>query len=339
MMKLFYCHSAAMVCFFTVLVSQAEAQYYPRYNPYGYNPYAAYNYSAGAALSGSADVINAKGNYMIQSEDARIQREKAKQAQYESQKQAFDLKRYEEENTPSFTDQQQKIENTKIQAALGNPPLSEITSARALNTLLPYLRNLTIAGTQGPPVPVNQDLLKMINVSSGGIGSNPGILKEGTTKTIPIALRCPEQKKLNDDIQNAITKVRNDTVTLQDIKAVNQGVATLEKKLQDNIRSGEIDGTMWVNGRRYLEELKESLRVLQDPNAIALLGGAGATAEGKTVQELVMNMTHAGLTFAPSNPGGEAAYVSLHNSMVSYAMMSHSESGFKVKLVPTGFQQ
>jgi hypothetical protein len=320
------------------IIPQVQAQYYPRYNPYGYNPYAAYNYSAGAALSGSANVIDAKGNYMIQSEDARVQREKAKQEQYKSEKQAFDLKKYEKDNTPSYTDDLQKLENTKIQAALGNPPLSEITSARALNTLLPYLRNLTIQGTQGPPVPLNQDLLRLINVTSGGIGGDPGILKAGTQKSWPIALRGPEQKKLDENISTAMSKVRSDTLTVQDIKVINQAIDSMEKKLSDDIRSGEIDSTMWVNGRHYLEDLKGSLRVLQEPNAVALLGGSYA-AEGNSVQELVMNMNHSGLQFAPSTPGGESAYVSLHNSMVTFAMMAHSDSGFKVKLVPTGFQK
>ena len=319
-------------------VCVADAQYYPRRNPWGYNPYRAYNYSQGAALSGAADLVNAQGTYQNQQQQARITAEQAKQMQLQTQKKAFDLKKYEKENTPSYTENQEKIEQERIRAALGNPPVSEITSGRAMNILLPYLRNLSIAGTQGTPVPLNDNILQQINVTAGGNTGSPGILKAGKKQSWPIALRGPVQKRLDENVSKAIDKVRSDTLTVADITKINKDVDRLEKSLSDNIRSGAIDTTMWLNGRRYLEDYKVGLRTLQSPNAVELLGG-GFRAEGRDVQELVSNMTKNGLEFAPASPGGTSAYVSLHNSMVTYAMMSHNNSGFRVNLVPTGFQK
>ena len=41
-------------------------------------------------------------------------------------------------------------------------------------------------------------------------------------------------------------------------------------------------------------------------------------AKGKTVAELIQNMTAAGLRFAPATPGDEGAYRALHFALVAY---------------------
>ena len=55
---------------------------------------------------------------------------------------------------------------------------AEITSGRALNLMLPYLNGLAAQGIMGPPVPLNQELVRQINVS-GGTGQGVGMLRPG----------------------------------------------------------------------------------------------------------------------------------------------------------------
>ena len=101
MKHLFFALSLGMA-----LPHAAAAQYYP--NPYypsipARGP-AAYGIGQGAALSGSADVMNAYGNVVTKQEDARILREKANQAKIDTKRQAFDEMMYEKANTPSYVE-------------------------------------------------------------------------------------------------------------------------------------------------------------------------------------------------------------------------------------------
>jgi hypothetical protein len=93
----------------------------------------------------------------------------------------------------------------------------------------------------------------------------------------------------------------------------------------------EIDTGMYLEAKRFLSSLEESLPILRRPDAAKYLGGAVA-AKGKTVDELVMNMTSQGLRFAPAQPGGETAYFAMYNSMVAFASGGTNDSGFRVRL-------
>ena len=69
---------------------------------------------------------------------------------------------------------------------------------------------------------------------------------------------------------------------------------------------------------RYLRELNQSMKVLQDPNVSNYFTGK-YQATGNTVAELVQNMVGRGLTFAPAAPGDEPYYTAaLHAMLVSY---------------------
>jgi hypothetical protein len=52
------------------------------------------------------------------------------------------------------------------------------------------------------------------------------------------------------------------------------------------------------------------------------------------VPELIAHMTQSGLSFAPSNPGHEAAYYSLHDAFVNYINTAQASSGFQIQLRP-----
>ncbi|HWY88307.1 MAG TPA: hypothetical protein VNX28_16465, partial [Gemmataceae bacterium] len=69
------------------------------------------------------------------------------------------------------------------------------------------------------------------------------------------------------------------------------------------------------------------------PSAAKLLNGTYA-ATGRTVPELVYNMTGKGLLFAPATPGNDAPYYALQSALVSYAAGSESNHGFRETFDP-----
>jgi hypothetical protein len=81
---------------------------------------------------------------------------------------------------------------------------------------------------------------------------------------------------------------------------------------------GEMPPLEYSESKRYLNQLGEAVKALQDPNVRNYLNGKYA-AKGKTVAELVENLTRVqGLEFAPATPGDEAAYRALYQAMHAY---------------------
>src|SRR5437879_13857463 len=68
---------------------------------YATNPYANYKGPVGGALSGSADVINAQGQFLTSTQQAYLQREQVRQAKIDSRRKNFDEGLYERAVAPT----------------------------------------------------------------------------------------------------------------------------------------------------------------------------------------------------------------------------------------------
>jgi hypothetical protein len=304
-------------------VPQAGAQYYP---PSGnVYPYA----GRGGYLAGSSQVIDAYGQLGIQQEQARLQREQVEQAKLDTRKKAFDQRMYEKANTPSWTEEQLKIDATIVRRVMLKPTEVEIKTGKAANIILPYLQQLANQGIDGPPVPLNQGQLRQINVKTSSADGSVGILKGGAPLDWPLVLQGPNQKKLDELLPQTISGVVNGTLTPKQMREVTNTVSDLKDELKKKFYKEEIDGGEYLTGKRFMESLEEAVNTLRQPNAAKLLSGTFA-AKGRTVEELVRNMTQQGLLFAAGAPGTEPAYRSLHSAMVSYAAGAQQAPGFRV---------
>lgn len=319
-------------------VLPVQAQYRPHYrapvsNPYNYYPpnYPGYNYFFGNPLTGVANIIDAQSNFMQGEEQARIMREQVNQSKLDTRKKTIEEMWYERENLPTYSDDREKDERLRLRASLHNPPTNEILSARALNELLPYTQKLASQGTMGPPISLDPDTLNNINFTVGSQG-NPGLLKDGGKMSFPIALRGPTQQRLQKNIQEAVQLAKSDELTIDLLSQINKDVDTLDESLSNGIRTSKIDTTMYLNGKRFLDDLKSSLRVLQQADVARVLSNSYA-AKGNTVQELVQNMSRSGQKFAPALPGEEGSYIALHSAMVAFALAaSPNDSAFRIRL-------
>jgi hypothetical protein len=165
--------------------------------PYFYYPIPWYGgFGAGNILNGQANVISAAGGLFIDQEKARVVREQANQAKIETRRQRFDQEMYERANTPAFTERQEKKDMARVRRIMNQPLPAEITSGRAHNILLPYLERLLRVGVQGPPVPLDPDTLRSMNVTIGKEGFNIGLFRNDGRLDWPIALRGPTQRTL-----------------------------------------------------------------------------------------------------------------------------------------------
>lgn len=289
--------------------------YYGGGYPYG-DPYAGY-------LSGAAQVISAQGQFMVQQQQADTMREQRRQMALETHRKLLEEWQYERQllaNLPDTRDTERKF---ALHRALNDPPLTEILSAESLNSILANIRKLQDKGAAGAPIPLDEDLLKEINVTSGERG-NIGLLKKGGRLIFPAALQGEdfeqERRRLEQLAPEAVKQVEFNTKvdpgTRQQLRA---DLGRLQERLNAMIR--EFTPSQGVEARRYLNQLDEALTALEQPDVQNFFNGR-YVAKGKTVEDLVMHMK--GLRFAPATQGDEAAYRFLQQRLAAYnAVLDH----------------
>lgn len=330
----------ALACLLAA-AAPAAAQYYPGYPGYGgyrppaYGPGGA-GYGAGQYYQGAATLINATGELANQNEQARIMREKATQEKLVTRKKSFDLLAYEKANTPSWTEEQEKTQAIRLRRVMNDPLPAEVSSGKAMNTMLPYMSRLAAGGTSGPPVPLSQDLVRHLNLTVPD-GHNPGLLRS-TKLDWPLALRGPEQEVIDVLYTQAVIQAADNKLDPVTFGKLKKEFNKLNPIVIEKLGNNELDGTAYLASKRFITALDEALSVLQQPNAARFVGGQYA-AKGNTVQELVQHMAGNGLQFAPASPGDENFYRALHTAMVSYAAgASDGDNTFRMR-VATNSQQ
>ena len=97
-------------------------------------------------LTGSADVMNATGQYEIQHQQGNLTKEQVKSAHIDNRRKMFDELRYEKANTPTLWQVQAERRYEQLQQARNSPQPSEIWAAIPLNLLLADVRQIQ-AGT------------------------------------------------------------------------------------------------------------------------------------------------------------------------------------------------
>lgn len=305
---------------------------------YPYPPYPVVNRGPGAVLSGQADVINATGDLFVQQEQARIQREAANQAKLDTKKKSFDLRLYENALTPTYGERLAKDKALFLKRIMSNPIESEITNGTAQNTMLPFLYNLAMQGAGGSPVKLDPQMMKLINVTAGTSGTNIGVLRQGDLDW-PIVLRGnAHQKKLTSLLPQAVAAATDNTLTLAQYNGVAKEVSAMYEDLRKQFHKEEIDGGMFLEGKRFIDSLDSAVKALRQPSAAKLLKGSIA-ATGHTVPELVAHMTQQGLKFTAATPGVEAPYYGLYSAMVAYGNESMDSQAFKRQFEPTNLDQ
>lgn len=316
--------SAAVVG--VVAALSAFAQYPPP--PPGYAPYGGYPVlrGPGATLQGSASVIQAQGNLQIQQQQARSAYQQSEQDKLKTRKQAFDLAAYEKANTPSFTEEQEGVQAMQLRRMMTQANDAEIARGDTLNAMLPVLRSYEEQGVSGPPLPLSPSVLQAVNVSSSATDPGLGLLKDGGKVRWPVMLRGPQQKKIDGLLQSTIALAAKDELTPQTYNALMKEVKGFQEDWRKEFHKEKIDGGTFLNGKKFLDSMEQSVKALQNPDAVQYLNGSLA-ARGNNVQELVYNMTSKGLRFAPANPGQESAYQALHASFVSYARAGQAGAG------------
>ncbi len=283
------------------------------------NPYAVqYNGPAGGYLSGGADVINAQGQFMINTQQAYLEQQKVKQSKLDTKRKGFDEWQYERANTTSLEDEREFSRVQFAQCSLRNPPVTEIWSGAALNAIL---QDIQVRRVQGPPVPIAPGVLGQINFTSGATGSagSIGLFKNGGKLDWPPALQdppftapCQEIGKLT---QTVYAQAQGGGLDSPTIRRLGKAVDGLERDLRGQV--AKVEPNEYIAAKRYLHELQGGVKQLYDPNVLNNFNGKWQF-QAATVGQLVNEMTAQGVKFAPAVSGQEPAYQSMHWSLATF---------------------
>jgi hypothetical protein len=300
------------------------------YYPPGYGYYPGY----GGYWNGQAAALDAYANLGVSQEQARILREQSEQAKLETKKKTIDTMAYERANKYWFSDEQADIQAKKVQFAMNNPPLQEITSGRVLNTLLPYIDKAMAVGARGPTIPIDPGIVKQLVVTTGKDNGNIGLLKDVNSLEWPEALDGqPAQKDLNQLLQDATAEAAaKGKAPAKMVTQINKLTEALDTDLSQKYRKSQLDTADFLEGKRFLDRVREAATALKQPGVGKMLAGTMGP-QGDTVDEIVSSMSSKGLTFAPCQPGHENAYVAVHRAFVNYALAANApDTTFRVRV-------
>ncbi len=282
-------------------------------NPY--NPYL--TSSPGFTLMGQADVIRAYSVALTGQEQARVMRQQYYQAKLDTQKRRFELEMYIKANTPSFTEEQQKIAALTLKRLQTTNNVTEIFSAKSLNVILDDLRRAPGKKVAMDKIELSEDQLRRINVT--GATFSLGVLRNEGKFSWPSGLEdllTPEQKKeievrAQTLVQNAI-KGRPDANMLKDLRVeIEKTRETLLKKVN------EMPGPQYLEAKRFLSDFDDARVAIERGEAANQMKFQEFVIGGKTVQEVADFLVLKGLRIAPATQGDEASYQALNSAMVA----------------------
>jgi len=290
--------------------ASARAQFFPSSPP----PTPAQGY-----LNGAANLTLANAQYEVLIQQARIMREQANQAALETRRRALEQRLYEYATRPTPEQMRRREEEQALWRSLNNPPGVEVWSGDSLNALLQGIQRARTQGAVEPQVPLPQEVLAHVNFTTGATRGSVGVLRQGAQLHWPLALQgdpfLQERARLEELFQQAVSRAVLGGIDGALLADMGNALQSLSAKV--NAHVADLTPTQFVQAMRYVGELKDTWKALQDPNARRYFSPAW-TPRGATVGELVGQMTREGLHFAPCVTGGESAYSALHHALVTY---------------------
>jgi hypothetical protein len=275
-------------------------------------------------LNGAANVTVANAQYQLTTQQARIVKEQANREMLATRQAANDQRDYEtkkwfKENDPE-TIRQHQMERD-LRRAMNDPPSVEIWSGDALNPIYRDIQHAEMANVRASPVPIEPWVLPHINLTTGTTTlQGVGVLKDLTKFDWPQILRredyADDRKNIEEKMRQAVSQVKSggqaDVDLLDQLDGAMMG---LQGKLESQVQ--DLTPTQYVRANRYVKEVRDSLKIFQDP-MVKDYFNSKYEAKGDTVSQLVRNMMDQGLRFAPAATGDETAYTVLHRLMVTY---------------------
>jgi hypothetical protein len=298
--------------------------YYPPFPPIfpDNSGYASFASDQSGFLRGTADVMNASGNLQIQAAQARLINTQNRFAKLEYRRRVFDQWMYERANMPTLNQYLEKSKRESLRRDLIGARTPEIVAGGPLNRIMADLREKASRDIKGRAEPIDESVLKHINLAVKDSGANFGLLKplkDGGQLNWPTVLAGEafqdDVKKINFAAAEAVKQVEvNGKAQPGNLNALTNAIALLDAKITKGVHS--MSPEQYIEAKSFVQDLRSARRALENPNAAQLM--PQSMPKGMTVPELIKYMSDKGLEIAPAVNGDEPAYVALYNYLTAY---------------------
>jgi hypothetical protein len=279
-------------------------------------------------MSGAAQVTMANAQYWKTIQDARLQQEKANQEMIITRRKANEEMEYERAEWWKRYDPEVMRRRGKewdLDRARHDPPIGEILSGQALNTLYDQISRLQKGGAAGRDIPISPTTLSKINFTGQAARGNIGLLKyikdEGKVNW-PAPLQRPQFDENRDKLSELLMDAVEPKVLAPDKDRVALNLASLKSRLEglqaqlnDNVN--EMLPSEYTESKRYLNLLADTLKAFEDRKVGDYLPNKWRT-KPSNVASLVQTMSDLGVRFAPSVPGDENQYLVLYRALQAF---------------------
>lgn len=287
---------------------------------YGYPGYAPRQGPVGGYLNGTANVINARGQYDIQYQQAQLMQQDVEREKMKTQQMMRDQMRYEESIKPDSNDIMIQNRERDLRRARNDPPSNEIWSGGALNDLLQaIIGTQSRQGVRGPHVSLDSQLIQHIHVTGQPSGATPSVFRAGGKIKWPLVLQDPrfemERAPIDEIMPKALSEAKADDIQFATFTSLRDAIGVLGRKVDSMAKDLSLPDL--INGQRHVQELTDAMNLLKQPNASKYFNGEWE-AKGNSVAELVDHMSKNGLKFAPAGVNDQTSYSALYQALVSY---------------------
>jgi len=203
--------------------------------------------------------------------------------------------------------------------SLDHPPLVEIYSGRALNTLLKELigANPTALLSRSSKT-LTSDVLGHINLRPADVdGGNPALLKNADHLSWPLVLLGDEYRAARHTVSSLFAQdfqqARTRSVGTRQLTDLQAALDAMREQLSGH--AIDVNASDYVQAVRFLYDLSDAAAALDYPE-VGPLTDPHLFSQAMTVSELAVYMGAKRLAFAPATPADEAAYDRLYQAMV-----------------------
>jgi len=201
------------------------------------------------------------------------------------------------------------------------PPLTQIWSGNALNELLDRLYAVQKNGLTTSFMALDKNVLERINVSNVS-GGSVELFKNKLDWPRAFQGKTFEQERdlVNEAAQEAVKQATTRNRVDGDlVVTLAGGIDQLEAKLKEHVDNVPL--SEYVAAKQYLRHLEDATKALKRPD-VASYFDRTYSAKGRTVAQLVRNMTAENLRFSPATPGSEQDYLKLYQALATCALVT-----------------
>lgn len=223
---------------------------------------------------------------------------------------------------PRVEEEREIKRQEQVVRARQSPPLTEVWSGQSLNDLLIDLQRLQERGVKPADLAIEERTLEQISVTTGKAGGSIGLLRQSSLAWPALIRRDSfddDRKRIEELLSIAVNQGSSGPVEPAIVDATVRALLVLHEHVR---QFPNADAMEYMEAKRYLRHLQDATEALRRPEAVKLMAGEYA-ARGRSVEELVKNMTTSGLRFAPALPGQEPAYAALHRALAAYNLRAY----------------